>query len=107
MGTIYMDTAQVERSANSVDTLNNKIETKLESVTDAVNNMDNAWDGESADAAAGFYTGKIRPLLDSQKTLIKNFTNYMRQCIASGYEQTEQVNTQQAESYKSLSDSFK
>ena len=101
-----MSTGDVERSAGVVDTLNNSIENKLENVTSAITGMGNAWDGEASEAASGFYTGKIRPLLDAQKTLIKNFSNFMRQSVASGYEQTEQVNTQQAEQYKSLSDCF-
>ena len=100
MSKINMNTGEVERVAGVVETCNNAIEKKLENVTSAITSMNNTWDGEAADAASGYYTGKIRPLLDSQKTLIKNFSNFMRQSVASGYEQTEQGNTKLADNFK-------
>lgn len=97
---MFVNTGEVTTLATNIDTSNNNITNALTEVTSAMNSLKGAWGGAAGEQAIALFSSLQENCIDAQRVAITNYANFLRQCVATGYEQVETVNI-------SLSDAFK
>lgn len=97
---MFVNTGEVATLASSIDTANNNINNALSDVTSAMSALKNAWGGEAGEKAISMFNALNTNCIEVQRLAISDYANFLRQRVASGYEQVETANM-------SLSDAFK
>mgnify|MGYP001161684225 CR=1 FL=1 len=97
---MFVNTDEVTSLAGNIDTSNNNITNALDNVTSAMNRLKGAWGGAAGEKAATLFNALNSGCIEVQRLAIADYANFLRQRVASGYEQVESANT-------ALSDAFK
>lgn len=97
---MFVNTDEVTSLAGNIDTSNNNIANALDNVTSAMNRLKGSWNGAAGERAAALFNELNSRCIDVQRLAISDFANFLRQRVASGYEQVETANTKLSDAFK-------
>ncbi len=99
-GEIRITTEEVELSATSIETLNNKLNDKLVEAQNAIKTLGSTWQGEAYDATLMAFNTFAGKYFETYKELVSNYVVFLREKVAQGYFSTETKNINLAEQFK-------
>ncbi len=100
MANLKVNADKVIATANRIKSLNNQMRTDFNNVQNAINSLNNVWDGSASTNAINKFNSIKNSYCDARYNVIDNFVLFLHQQVGEGYKQTESVN-------KSLADQFK
>lgn len=100
MDVFYLDTVRVESVADTVDGLNQDITSEVETPNNSVNNLSGVWTSpHSAEIIEKFSTIYSAVSVD-RFNVIKQYTDFLRSQVNTGYITVEETNKKLAEEFK-------
>lgn len=99
-GEIRITTEEVELSAATIESLNNKLNDKLLEAQNAVRALGATWQGEAYDSTMASFNNFANKYFESYKELVANYVKFLREKVAQGYFQIEIKNDSLANQFK-------
>lgn len=99
-GEIRITTEEVELSATTIESLNNKLNDKLLEAQNAVKVLGSTWQGEAYDATLLAFNNFANNYFETYKESIANYVEFLRSSVAQGYFKTETKNESLANQFK-------
>lgn len=100
MTSIRIDTDGVLNVSRQIDTINNKLLAEFSPVKSAVKKLDSSWDGSVATAAMRHFNAISSSFEKDGIKILKDYSRYLSNHVATGYENTEDTNTKLADRFK-------
>ena len=99
-GQIRVNTNQVAQIATSLENLNKRLRTELDTSQTAIKSLSSTWEGEAAQATISAFDAFAAKYFQNYEDVISNYVKFLRTNVDAGYFDTETANT-------NLSDAFK
>ncbi|MBQ8611219.1 MAG: WXG100 family type VII secretion target [Oscillospiraceae bacterium] len=97
---IKINTAAVRRAAGIIDGKNKAFDMNLDTLESSIRKMNAQWDGAASNAAVqAFYDIKTK-YKDTRRTVISDFTGFLKKQIGDNYEMTETKISKAASAFK-------
>ena len=100
MADLKISTDAALMAAERIRAYNAQMRDDFPSVQDAINQLDNGWDGAVADKAKLRFNEMKSEFCNSRYNVLDNYVRYLLQQVDIGYEQTESVNINLADKFK-------
>ena len=99
-GQIRVNTNQVAQIATSLENLNKRLRTELDTSQTTIKNLSSTWEGEASQATISAFDAFAAKYFQNYEDVINNYVKFLRTNVDAGYFETETANT-------NLSDAFK
>ncbi len=99
-GQIRVSTAQVAEIATTIESLNKRLQEKLEESQSTIKGLASTWEGEAATATIEVYDSFAAKYFQNYYDVIDNYVKFLRQNVEQGYFETETANTNIADAFK-------
>ncbi len=99
-GQIRVSTAQVAEIATTIESLNKRLQEKLEESRSTIKGLASTWEGEAATATIEAYDSFAAKYFQNYYDVIDNYVKFLRQNVEQGYFETETANTNIADAFK-------
>lgn len=100
MSNLKINTDIAVITATNIKTINGQIRDDFSNVQNAINQLDNSWEGSVASKTISKFNEIKYKFADARYNVVDNYVSFLLRQVSEGYEQTEEVN-------KSLADEFK
>lgn len=97
---IRINTEQVNSIATDLENLNVQLEETLNNSKTTIDNLQNVWSGEAAQATISSYDEFAGKYFQNYKDIIQQYVTFLRQNVAAGYFETESANIGLADAFK-------
>ncbi|MBQ7186004.1 MAG: WXG100 family type VII secretion target [Ruminococcus sp.] len=97
---IKINTDEVEQIASDLERLNGKLEDTLNHSKQTINDLDDIWEGEAAQATISAYNSFAQTYFQTYKDVLDQYVKFLRQNVAKGYTDTETTNINLADAFK-------
>jgi WXG100 family type VII secretion target len=97
---ITIDSEQVLGIASQIESDNQQLQQLLNDSKTSVDNLASYWTGKAADETRASYDSFAGKYFQTYFDVLNQYVKFLRNNVASQYEQTEQVNTQLADAFK-------
>lgn len=97
---IKINTAAVVNSAHRIASHNNAIDNNFNSVIQAVQSLDRAWDSGVSDMAINSFNNLKRTYPTNRYRVIDDMKNFMIKSVSDGYENAETAISSAAKAFK-------
>ena len=87
--TMKIDTSVVLATANTIDSLNTKLEAALINSKNTVNSLKNVWQGQACESTVAAYENFDKTYRESYKELISQYSNFLRNTVDPTYSASE------------------
>ena len=104
MSRLFINTGNVEASANRLKTMNVRIRDRFADVDAAIRQLAESWDGPASEKAVRKYNSMKADFKNARYEVFDSFVTFMLNQAGAGYEQTEEANKKTA---SALADRFK
>ncbi|MBR5969771.1 MAG: WXG100 family type VII secretion target [Lachnospiraceae bacterium] len=95
-----LDTDQVLMIATRIENDNTALKDLLVKSKATIDNLSAVWTGGAADATRGAYDSFSNRFFQQYHDILKQYVTFLRNNVATDYEQTEQGNIKLADSFK-------
>ena len=100
MANLKVNTEAAITAANNIKLCNTQIRDNFPTVQNAINQLNNSWDGSASNAAISKFNEIKSKFSDARYNVLDNYVNFLLQQVGEGYTQTEEVNVSLAEQFK-------
>ena len=97
---ITIDSEQVLAIASQIENDNQQLQQLLNDSKTAVDSLSSYWTGKASDETRSSYDSFAGKFFQTYYDVLEQYTKFLRNNVATQYEQTEQVNTQLADAFK-------
>jgi len=97
---ITIDAGEVMSIASSIENDNNKLRELLDQSKTTLDNLSANWTGKAADETRAAYTSFSSKFFQQYQDILNQYVTFLRRNVADDYTQTENLNTQLADSFK-------
>lgn len=97
---IKVNTSQVAQIANTIESLNQRLENELRTSQSTIKNLSNAWEGEASQATIAAYDEFSAKYFQQYYDILDNYVKFLRLNVDQGYFETETANTNLADAFK-------
>lgn len=97
---IAVNTDTVASTAESIRTINNRINEQYDVVQRAMSQLDNCWDGSAASFAIPKFKEIRSKFYQARYTVVDHYVAFLFQQIGQGYTETEEANKSLASAFK-------
>lgn len=97
---MFVNTDTVTGLAGTIDAKNSELTSAFSETETKMNALNGAWSGVASEQILAKYSELYKVCIEGQRSMIANYTVFLRNRVATGYEQVETANI-------SLSDAFK
>ncbi|MCH6268197.1 WXG100 family type VII secretion target [Neobacillus citreus] len=100
MSQIKIDTAKVVNTASRITTINQQIDAEFARMEKAIAHLNGSWQSRASDHVIGRFHSIKHAFKDSRFQVMQNYSKFLVQQVSDGYNKTETVNTNLADSFK-------
>lgn len=97
---ITIDSEQVLGIASQLESDNRLLQDLLNESKETLNSLSRSWTGKAAEETRASYESFAGKFFQTYFDVIDQYAKFLRNNVAAGYEETEQVNTQLADAFK-------
>jgi len=100
MTQITLDSDQVLAIASQIESDNQQLQQLLNDSKASVDSLSSYWTGKASDETRSSYETFANKFFQTYYDVLNQYVKFLRNNVATQYEQTEQVNTQLADAFK-------
>ena len=97
---IRINTDQVAQVANNIERLNKRLTEELNISKNTINNLQNTWEGEAAQATFASFNEFANKYFQNYEDILTQYVKFLRTNIEQGYFETETQNVNLADAFK-------
>ena len=97
---ITIDSEQVLAIASQIENDNQQLRQLLDDSKASVDALSSYWTGKASEETRASYDSFAGKFFQTYYDVLEQYTKFLRNNVATQYEQTEQVNTQLADAFK-------
>ena len=99
---IIINPAEIEDTAQTIDSLNKKINTTLTETQKQFNSTQSAWTGEAAEETRAAYDAFADRYFETYQDMLNKYVTFLRETAAQGWRQREDNIKASADNIRSL-----
>lgn len=100
MTQITLDSEQVLAIASQIENDNQQLQQMLNESKASIDSLSSYWTGAAADETRASYESFANKYFQAYYDILEQYVKFLRNNVASQYEQTEQTNKQLADAFK-------
>lgn len=100
MANLKVNTEAAVTAAKNIQMYNNQMRDQFATMQNAINRLDNSWEGSAATAAIAKFNEMRAKFCDVRYQVLDNYVNFLFQQVGEGYTQTENTNVSLADQFK-------
>ena len=97
---ITLDSDQVLAIASQIESDNQQLQQLLNDSKASVDSLSSYWTGKASDETRSSYETFANKFFQTYYDVLNQYVKFLRNNVATQYEQTEQINTQLADAFK-------
>lgn len=97
---ILINTDMVEKTAEKIREINNRIKDDFADVETAIRKLDSSWNSQAGNTVIGLFYNLKDQYSDARYQVVNDFSKILMQQVSPDYKETEKVNESLADAFK-------